>query len=476
MPTDTHAPVGYPIAWCAMSGEPGQGELAEPWQAAEHPPGGAGSAGAAGIARERRDLVGWLALAAVGLVVTWLAVRAGARLGTASAPFLGSYRLVVSPMSLLAPIVAAVVVGAGWRGWFRRAPWWLVSAGSAAGLFGWAVSLALVDGVDGLTRSLTADSYLGDVTDVGDDPLGYLRDFTGRSDEHTFATRGHPPAPVLLFWAAQRVGIIEHVWLGVAVIAFGALTAPLVLAALRDVSGEAEARSYAPVLMLAPYAVWLAVSMDAVVATIAASMMVAGVRATRTHGWRAAGWALLAGLLLGAAALFSYSVAWLGLSIVFLYFARRRAALNLFSGLGVLAPLLGAAALGFGWTDGLATAYADFAQRIEPHRSAAWWSVISICALLIAVGPPLAASVRKLRNTPSWPFLVGAAAAVVFSIGAGLARGGVEHAWLTYFPWLTIAAAAPERPGGEPVGTPLVLVTVGALTAMVIEAVLATPW
>jgi methylthioxylose transferase len=459
-----------------MSGEPGQHELADSRQANKRPVGGPGSTGATDVARQRRDLIGWLALAAVGLLTTWLAVRGGARLGTASAPFLGSYRLEISPMSLVAPVVAAVVVAAAWRGWLRLAPWWLVSLGSAVGLFGWAVGLALVDGVGGLTRSLTADSYLGDVTDVGDDPLGYLQSFTSRTDEHTTATRGHPPAPVLLLWIAQRVGIIDHVWLGLAVTAFGALTAPLVLAALRDVCGEAEARAYAPVLVLAPYAVWLAVSMDAVVATIAASMMLAGVRATRRHGWQAAGWALLAGLLLGVAALFSYSVGWLGLSIVCLYFARRRAALNLFTGLGVLAPVLAAAQLGFGWTDGLFTAYADFNERIEPHRSAAWWSLISLVALLIAVGPPLAASVRKLRNTPAWPFLVGSVAAVLFSIGAGLARGGVEHAWLTYFPWLTIAAAAPDRPGGPPAGTPLLLVAVGAFTAMVIEAVLATPW
>ena len=75
--------------------------------------------------------------------------------------------------------------------------------------FAWAVSLALVDGLDGLTRSLTPDSYLGDVTDVGDDPLGYLRTFTSRSAEHTVATRGHPPGPVLLLWALQRIGITD---------------------------------------------------------------------------------------------------------------------------------------------------------------------------------------------------------------------------------------------------------------------------
>ena len=34
------------------------------------------------------------------------------------------------------------------------------------------------------------------------------------------------------------------------------------------------------------------------------------------------------------------------------------------------------------------------------------------------------------------------------SIALGLARGGVEHAWLAFFPWLTIAAVAPNRQAG----------------------------
>ena len=60
--------------------------------------------------RELRDLLVWLVLAAVGLALTACAVRYGARLGTASAPFLGSYRFQVSPLSLVAPLVAATVL------------------------------------------------------------------------------------------------------------------------------------------------------------------------------------------------------------------------------------------------------------------------------------------------------------------------------------------------------------------------------
>jgi hypothetical protein len=71
---------------------------------------------------------------------------------------------------------------------------------------------------------------------------------------------------------------------------------------------------------------------------------------------------------------------------------------------------------------------------------------------------------------------MGAVTAVVFSVVAGLARGGVEHAWLPFFPWLTVACIAPEEQGGRSPASPLLLVAGGALTAVVIEAVLLTPW
>jgi hypothetical protein len=102
--------------------------------------------------------------------------------------------------------------------------------------------------------------------------------------------------------------------------------------------------------------------------------------------------------------------------------------------------------------------------------------VLSLVALVLACGPPIVASARKIRNTPAWPFLVGAAVAVLFGALAGLARGGVEAAWLPFFPWLTIAAVAPATPGGPLPPVPWLLVGGGVLTALVIEALLATPW
>ncbi|WP_426510973.1 hypothetical protein ACPPVO_10205 [Dactylosporangium sp. McL0621] len=283
---------------------------------------------------------------------------------------------------------------------------------------------------------------------------------------------------MLFLWALQRIGVEDHIVLGFLITAVSVLTIPLVLAAVRDSVGEKAARRYLPVLVLAPYAIWTAVSLDGLVAVLGAAAIVSGLRASRrrVRGWAATGWAGLAGLLVGVAALFSYSAPWLGLSLVCVYFARRRASLNVLSGVGALLPVLGAKLLGFGWSDGLVAAETDYAARVAPYRSVLWWSAISVVVVLLAAGPPLYASARKLRNTAMWPFLVGAGAAVLFSIAAGLARGGVEHAWLPFFPWLTVAAVAPERPGGEPPPAPLLLTGIGALVAVIVEGVLVTPW
>ncbi|HET8646993.1 MAG TPA: hypothetical protein VFO85_15970, partial [Vicinamibacteria bacterium] len=329
------------------------------------------------------------------------------------------------------------------RGWFDRAPWRAVLLSGYAIALGWALALALADGAAGLTRPLrSADSYLPDIPDVGDDPVGYLASFTSQAAEHSSATRGHPPGAVLLLWALHRGGITSHLVLGLVVTAVGVLAVPLVLSAVRGVCGEAAARQYLPVLALAPYAMWVAVSLDAVVAALGAAMVLAGVRASDSarSGPSAAAWAALCGLLLGVAALLSYSAPWLGLSVLCLYFARRRPFLNLATALGALAPVLGADLAGFGWVDGLLAAQSDYVTRIAAHRSALWWSGLSLVVLLVATGPPLLASLRKLHNTPGWPFLVGAGAAVMFSLVSGYASGGAEHAWLPFFPWLTVAA------------------------------------
>ncbi|PZS30895.1 MAG: hypothetical protein DLM59_10715 [Pseudonocardiales bacterium] len=420
-----------------------------------------------------------MALAAVGLALTALAVHWGARLGTASAPFVGRYRLKVDAGTLLAPAVAAAVLLAAARGLADRMRWRVVLLAAYLSALAWALSLAAVDGGNGLAAPVTnAGEYLRDVPAVHDRPGGFIAGFVAASGEHATATRQHPPGPVLLLWAVQRLGVHRPAAIGLLLTIVGCLSVPLVLVAVRSLCGAVAARRLAPVLVLAPYAVWVAVSMDAITATLGAAMVTAGVLASEQHrrGPPAVAWAAASGLLLGVAALFSYAAPWLALSVICVYFVRRRALLNTVTGAAALLPLVLAQLVGFVWTDGLTAAQADFSIRVEPMRSAVVWGCLSLVVLVLACGPAIVASARKIRRTPGWPFLVGAAVAVGFAVAAGLARGEMEHAWVPYFPWLLVAAVAPEQRGGEPARAPLWLAATGALGAIALEAILHTAW
>jgi methylthioxylose transferase len=452
-------------------------------------PSGPGSSVAGGRRAEGRDgpvgrpeivdLLLWTALVAVGLGLTLLAVRLDAPLGTASAPFLGSYRLALDPATLLAPTVALVALIAVANGVHERLRWPLLLFAGYGVAAAWAFALAVVDGGQGLAGPMTnPDEYLADVPDVAGDPGRYLDTFVQREDEHTVATRQHPPLPVLALWALTRLGIERPAALGATITVLGALVTPLVAAAVRSLCGEQAARRLLPVLALAPYAVWIAVSMDAVTAALGAAFVAAGVIASERDrpAPSRVGWAAACGLLLGVAALFTYSVAWLGASVLCIYFVRRRPLLNVATGGCALLPLLAVAMAGFSWADGLEMAQRDLSTRVGPVRSALIWGFLGLVVLLLACGPALVASARKVALTPGWPFLVGAVLGVGFAILAGLARGEAERSWLPFFPWLLVAAVAPERRGGPASPTPVLLVGAGAVTAVTIQAVLRTAW
>jgi len=283
---------------------------------------------------------------------------------------------------------------------------------------------------------------------------------------------------VLLLWTLGRAGIHRPLALGVLITAGGAAVTPLVMVAVRSLCGELAARRLAPVLALAPYAVWSAVSMDAVTAALGAGMVAAGVVASERGrpGPVRLAWASVCGLLVGLAALFSYPVGWLAVSVICVYFVRRRPLLNVATGVCALLPLVAAEALGFNWTDGLLLARRDLAARVGPYRSAVAWGALGLVVLLFACGPALVAAVRKVRLTPGWPFVVGGVLGVLYAILSGLARGDAERSWLPLFPWLLVAAVAPERRGDPAAPTPVLLVAAGAATAICLQAVLRSPW
>ena len=427
--------------------------------------------------RQWQDLVCWLGIVAVGLAITVWAVASGARLGTDAAPFLGVYRIQLSPWAVAAPLVAIAVLWTSATARAARWRWRTVLGLSWLASFGWMTALALMQGPTGLTAYLSdRDGYRPDI--AGLDSLGELvRALADTDSPHSGSVTGHPPGTVAALWALHSLPL--PTWaIGLIWTALSAAAIPLILTVARSACGPAAARRFAPLIVLAPFAIWAAVGPDGLTTTIAAAALTAADRASRAarRGWPATGWAVSAGLLLALATMFAYLVAWLGLSMMLLYFARRRPGHNLVSGLAALVPLGVAQLCGFDWAQGLTAAYDGYLSRIETERSMGWWLVLCAVVLTVACGPALVAGARKVRNTPAWPFLVGAAAAVVFSAVVGVARGGVEETWLPLFPWLMIAATAPAVPGGRPQPAPLLLAGGGAVAGIALQAVLVSPW
>ncbi|MGZ4619544.1 MAG: hypothetical protein ACXV5Q_14235 [Frankiaceae bacterium] len=415
----------------------------------------------------------WAVLVAAGAALAALAVQQGWRVGVGAAPFTGRYELKIDLGSVPALIIAAGVLVGVRRGLLESLPWrWLLLAGYTAAL-AWTLALSVVDGGNGLSHGGTHD-YWPDVPAVDDHPGGFLRDFVAHAGSYTTPTATHPPGPVLLLWLFDKAGVTSPAAIGLILAALGCLTVPLVAVAVRSLCSDLSARRIVPVLALAPYAIWVGVSMDGLVATLAAASLAVGVMGSEPS--RRPIWAAVAGLLLGVAALFDYSVAWLGLSVLAVYFVRRRPLLNVVSAAGSLAPLLLMQIWGFVWPAGLSSARHRFFHGIGADRAWLLWIFLDVLLLLLACGPTVVLAFQRFRMTPGWPFLVGSVSAVAFGLAFGLSRGEVERTWLPYFPWLLVPAVAPEI-RGQPAGpVPLTLVAIGALTGIVVEALLRSPW
>ena len=159
----------------------------------------------------------------------------------------------------------------------ERLSWrWLLAAVFAAGL-AWMLSLALVDGTDGIGYALDSRyEYLRTarrVTDVHQ----LLQEYVSRipydsapKPNWPVHVAGHPPGALLFFIGLDRVGLGDGLAAGMVVTVLAATTAVAVLICVRVLGEEAEARRAAPFLVFAPAAVWQAVSADAMFAAVAA--------------------------------------------------------------------------------------------------------------------------------------------------------------------------------------------------------------
>jgi len=365
-----------------------------------------------------------------------------------------------------------------------RVPWRVLLAGSAAASALWAVALALTSGWHRLTEPLASVyEYPHDVGRVGSlgTFLSTFDDFVPADSAHPWTTHvsGHPPGALLAFVFLDRLGLGGLGWAAAMCIAGGALAAPAVLITVRALSDHATARVAAPFVVLAPTALWIATSADALFAGVAAwGIALLASAADRAGGPGSNRRAVGGGLLLGLALYLSFGLTSLGLlalTVVLVQY-RRLGTRGLLRVLGLAAAgLLAVAAVftvsGYWWFEGLSVttdrvrsgpSYAD--------RPLSFFLVANLAAAAIAAGPAAFAGLGALRRCRLALLPVVVLAGILLSDVTGLVRGETERIWLPFTVWLPVAAAF------LPVRQRRFWLMAAVVTAIVVEVAIRTEW
>lgn len=382
--------------------------------------------------------------------------------------------------------VPALLLGLlGWRHGVelaRRLPWRALLATSFVVGLAWLLSLAAVDGLDGITDPLLHEyEYLRPARGI-DDVGAVLDEWVERiprDHPRNLVTHvaGHPPLALLFFVGLVRLGLGGDLAAPLSVIVVAASATPAVLVTLRTLGAEAAARRAAPFLVLGPAALFTAVSADGMFAAVAAWGLAAlAAAATRRSPAPMIAWSVVAGVLLGCCVLLSYGLVLLGpLALAVLAAARSWWPLPI-AALAALGVVLGFAVAGFAWWEAYPVLRERYWDGLASDRPPAYWMWANLAALVLAAGPVLGAGLGQLvalrsRAHRTVVLLVsGAVAAIVLADLSQMSRAEVERIWLPFVPWLLVSTALlPERWRRWGLGAQILL-------AVLMEHLLHTSW
>ena len=326
---------------------------------------------------------------------------------------------------------------------------------------GWMLALAFVDGASGIgavfenrAEWLTTAHRVGNVSTM-------LHTFIARIPAHAHGSwvthvAGHPPGALLVFVLLVHVGLGSGLASGLAITILGA-TAPIaVLLALDRLGARPAARRSAPFLAAGPFAIWSAVSADALFAAVLAWAVFALSHAcgARRSALGRQCWALVAGLLFGCTLMLSYGLAIAAVLLVAVLVAARtwRPAPSVVVGAAAVVAVFAAA--GFRWWAALPALHDRYYAGVAHDRPAAYWIWADFAALLLSTGlvaaPAVAVALRRSRfathamRSPARSVVVLCLAAVVCVVAADLtlmSKAEVERIWLPFMPWLLIGTA-----------------------------------
>ncbi|MEZ5094272.1 hypothetical protein [Nocardioides sp.] len=330
-----------------------------------------------------------------------------------------------------------------------------------AGGLAWLLSLAFVDGTEGIGHILTTSyEYLGTARAVTDFPAT-LQEYVSRipysAEPNNWPVHiaGHPPGALLFFVVLVQLGLGSGFGAGFVVTLFAASTAVAVMVTMRVLGAEEWARRAAPFLVLGPAAVWQAVSADAMFAAVAAWGMAALALAATSRDRRWVLWSVVAGLLLGYTVMLSYGLPLLGiLALTVLWLGRSWRPL-VPAAVAALGVVLAFAAYGFFWWDAVRVLHGRYFEGVAGRRPPAYWMWGNLAALTFSAGPLVWAGVAQAAGR--WrDWLVAArvplgltAAGTAMVLAADLSqmsRAEVERIWLPFVPWMLVGCALlPER-------------------------------
>jgi hypothetical protein len=400
------------------------------------------------------------------------------------APLAGYVDGRIGPGTPVAVLVAALAV---WRGFALagRLGWRVLLVTTYAATVVWTLSLAYVEGRAGLTREIVNhNEYLPTARGIHDVPA-MLRGFVeripaGAPGSWETHVAGHPPGALLLFVGLVSVGLGGAFASALVITLVGCTTPVAVLVTLRRLRAEDVARRVAPFLVMAPAAIWVAVSADGVFAAFAAWGLAAVAAATGSTGRGAGrgcwGWGLVGGLLLGCCLLLSYGLLLIAPLVLAVLLTGRSWRPLPAVALGALVPVGVFAVLGFRLWEAYPVLSERYWAGIAAGRPAAYWFWGDLAALAIAAGPALGAGLGSLlgagRRSPRVVrLLVGAAAlAVVVADASRMSKAEVERIWLPFVPWLLLSTACLPPRWQRP------MLGVQVVVALLVESLVVTNW
>ncbi len=413
---------------------------------------GASSPPRAGRNRWVLPFVFAVAVAIIGVAVVWgrCLERREPRIKLGAAPFVGRWQVHISIGIIPAIVVAVAVVAFAARATARLSDRRLVLLGAAVSTL-FTFSLAASDGfarvlapVVDPTEYWANLATLPKVTD-----LLFLHSTEAFLVDRSVHMKGHPPGFIVLLKGLAAIGLGAP-WVTGALSFIGvALLVVAVALTIRSLCGSPAMRRSIAFLTIAPFAVWMGTSADALFAATGAwgvACSALGIRSDRSHSRMLLGTA--SGLLLSATLFFTYGAATLlplAAAVVWTGVGARWRALVEFA-----APALTAAAAvtllyrhyGFWWFDGLRLTNKFYWIGSAYFRTWTYFLLGNVAVLLIAIGPAVLAGIVRLRDRRVWVIVGAALACVTVAELSQYSKGEVERIWLLFMPWLVPAASS----------------------------------